>query len=245
MAPPPGYVAYGGAGAAMEARFRPVKSIATAAVALQLVALAGSVVLLVLQLGLRDEARQFLDDTLTKQGFEDATGAYGSLALIAGALSLGVLVIMVLWSFRIAANLRAAGRAPLTWKPGLTVLVWILGGCTLNIINFLLLREHWRGSDPDTSLGDPNWKRSPVDPLITAWFVAGLVGIGTTFASVGAGGVFTGTATLDSTTNLAKQIAEQSNIAMLTTVLGAVSTVLLVLVVRRLTARHMRLTHEA
>ena len=107
---------------------------------------------------------------------------------------IAALVLMIIWSYRIAGNLQKLGRAPITWKPGLTIVVWLLGGCTLNIINMLMLGEHWRGSDPEVPPHQAGWRDRPQSPLITVWFALGIanvvVGIASglnSFSGVGVG----------------------------------------------------------
>ncbi len=245
MAPPPGYIAYGAPGAAMSGQFQRIGGLANAAVVLQGITIAVSLIVLVIQLTLRDEARAYLDGAITKKDFDDATGGFGMVSLLAGGLSLALIVVLIIWSFRIAGNLRTYGRAPLSWKPPLAIVVWILGGCTLNIITFLMLREHWRGSDPEVSAGDVAWRSQTVDRSIVVWFALTLASALLSLVLLGAGGLFSEVDLGDSSTTFAKQLTEHATGTAVSTLVSLAANVVFISVIRSLSARHMRLTHEA
>ena len=86
-----------------------------------------------------------------------------------GAASIAIIVLTIIWLFRIAANHRALGRQ-LTWAPG-----WAIGGWFLPpllfIIPLLMLRESWKASAPDVPPGSPEWKQKGESPLVWIWFV--------------------------------------------------------------------------
>jgi hypothetical protein len=131
-----------------------------------------------------------------------------------------------------------------TWKSGLTILARILA-CLFGILPFLMLREHWRASDPDLGFGDPTWKSRPVSPLITAWFVVSLVGQLASIAAVGSviGNFDPNSA--DDAPALATQFTDQAAFIIPGAILSLVASVLLIMIIRALGARHMRLTREA
>lgn len=243
MSPPPGYVAFGGPGAAMSGNFQRIGSLTTAAVALQIAAIVMALVALVSQVRLAGKANDFLDNVITEREFEDSLGGFTVVTLLAGAIGIALLVVTIIWSFRIATNLTAAGRQ-LTWKPGLTIVAWILGGCTLQIITFLMLREHWKASDPDVLPGDQSWKTRPVPPTITAWFVLVLVGVAVTL--IGTGRLISQGFQIDEDNDdVARGLADQLTANLVGGLLSAAAGVALVVVIRQLAARHMRLTREA
>lgn len=244
LTPPPGYVAYGAPGAAMSSQFQPVKRFTTALVALQAVGMVVSLVAAIWQARLVDDAQRFLDGVITRREFENAFDSFSQFSFISLPVALAVIVLSAIWSYRIAGNLTSAGRAPLTWKSGFTILVWVFG-CLLGILPFLLLREHWRASDPELGYGDPAWKSRPVSPLVTAWFVTNLVGQLASIAAAGSVMSNFDPDAADDATTLAKQFADQSGYIIPGTILALAASVLLIMVVRALSARHMRLTHEA
>lgn len=241
MAPPPGYVAYGSSGA--WSPYSRIGGIAKALVIVQIVVVVLTTALLVVQLSLVSKAGDLVDGVIGTDEFEDALGPFVLFGLLSGLVGIATLVLLIIWSYRIAGNLQKAGRDPLTWKPGLTIVVWILGGCTLNIINFLMLREHWKGSDPAVAPRQSGWTERPVSPLIVAWFGIGLAQIVLGFASglQQFGGVGIGNDTLD----VAESLADRLPFVLTSGLLGIAAAVLMVMIIRQLTDRHTQLTDES
>ena len=240
MAPPPGYVAYGAPGS--YSPFSKVRGIAKALVIVQICVVAATALLLVLQLAIVGKAGDYVDDVITLDEFEDSLGPFLLIGLLSALLGVASLVLLIVWSYRIAGNLQKAARDPLTWKPGLTIVVWILGGCTLTIINFLMLREHWQGSDPAVPPRDGRWREQPVSPLITMWFVVGIAQIVLGFASglqsVGGFGIGNGSR------DVAESLSDRLPLVLGSGLLGIAGAALLVLIVRQLTDRHVQLIRE-
>lgn len=244
ITPPPGYISYGGPGAAMPHQFQPVKRLTTALVVILAVSLVINFAASIWQVVFAKDAQRFLDGVITQREFESAYESFSQFSFIAFPLGIAGIVLSSIWSFRIAGNAVGAGRAPLTWKSGLTILAWVLA-CLFGVLPFLMLREHWRASDPELGFGDPTWKSRPVSPLITAWFVVSLVGQLASIAAVGSViGNFDPNATDDAPT-LAKQFVDQADFIIPGALISAAASVLLIMVIRALGARHMRLTREA
>ena len=242
MAPPPGYVAYGGQGV-NPAAFKPIKSISRALMIVQGLGALMSLVVVVMQLGLVSKATDYLDNKITQTELTDALTPFTSVSLFAALISVAVIVLGILWSFRLSSNLVALGRLGVTWKSGLTIVVWILGGCTLNIITFLMLGEHWRASDPSVAPGDGSWKRTKVNPLIIVWFVLGLIGV---LVGVASGiSSFASVNVNNNTDSLAKSLANHRGLIVAASVLSVSATVVLINVVKQLSDRHMQATREA
>lgn len=242
-APPPGYVAYGGPGAAMGGNLQRIGGLTKAAVALQIVALVLTAISVLFQLRLARRADDFLDNVITERDFEEALGMFTVVSLFAGAVSIALLVVSIIWSFRISTNLVGLGRQ-ITWKSGLTVVVWLLGGCTLQIITFLMLREHWKASDPEVLPGDQSWKQRAVLPVITAWFVTVIVGSVVGLIVSGrliARGFNVGGDVVDAAESLSDGYIANA----FSGVVGIAGGVMMVFIIRQLAARHMRLTREA
>ena len=244
ITPPPGYIAYGGPGSAMPHQFQPVKRLTTALVAVQVASMVVSLVAAIWQAMFANDAQRFLDGAITQREFDSAYESFSQFSFIAFPLGIAGIVLSSIWSYRIAGNAVGAGRAPVTWKSGLTILAWILA-CLFGILPFLMLREHWRASDPELGFGDPTWKSRPVSPLITAWFVVSLVGQLASIAAVGSviGNFDPNSA--DDAPALAKQFTDQAAFIIPGAILSLVASVLLIMIIRALGARHMRLTREA
>lgn len=206
-----------------------------------------SLAALALQATLRGSAQDFLSGLISKAAFEDEAQGYSTVASFSSLLTIATLVIGIVWSFRIAKNLQVQLGRDITWKPGLTIAVWILGFCTLGIINFFMLREHWKGSDPQVAAGDPSWKQRVASPLITAWLTLTLVSAALQVTM----GVSTGRRALnglsaaDSTKVLAESISNDLPLLIAGGLLATAASVVLVLIVRQLTALHMRATQES
>lgn len=242
LTPPPGYVAYGGAGSA-GGFFRRTAGLGKWLVALLAIGLAVQVALLIVQLTLKDSAQEFLDDTLTSGQFDDRIAIYALVGLLAAVAGIAQIVIMIIWTFRLAKNHQVLHRVPQSFSPGATIAVNILGGCTLGILNYFMWRELWKASDPETAPGDPTWKQRMVTPLITVYLVLSLGGI----AAGAAAGIrqFGGIRTSSSRSDLANDLADQLAAVSLSGLLGVAAAAVLIVFIRQLSARHVKLTGEA
>lgn len=244
MPPPPtGFTAYGAPGPGV---FKRVGRLGTALVALEAIGIVLTLVTLALQSSISGPAQDYLDGVISKSAFEDKSSAYSGIAGLSLLLTLATIVVGILWSYRIAGNLVQLGRRT-TWKPGLTIVVWLLGACTLGIINFLMFREHDRASDPDVAPGDPSWPQRSASTLIPAWLGLTLVSAGLQIAlGVGTGRrAINGLGSADSTRSLAESVANDLPLLIAGGILGAAATAVLVLIVRRITQRHVLATHES
>jgi hypothetical protein len=243
MVPPPGYVQYGGYGA-IQGQFRKIGGMTKWLVGLMAIAIAIQVISLLVQLTLRNSASDFLSDSITSSQFDDKLAVYLLVVLLAAAVSVGQIVLLVIWTFRLAKNHQLLGRQPQTFSPGATIAINILGGCTLGILNFFMWRELWKASDPETAPGDPTWKQRLVSPLIGVY-------LGMTLASVAAGlalgvsGAVGPVRTSDSSTDLAKNLSDKLGFVVLAGLLSLASAVVFIMIVRQLAARHMQATRES
>jgi hypothetical protein len=227
---------------------RPIGGIARPLVIVQIVSVVVAAIALVAQLAASGAAQDFLDGFVSRSEFEDDLAPFNTVSLISGLITVAALVLLIIWTHRIARNLQSLVRQPQTWKPGLTIVVWLLGGCTLSIVNFFMLRELWRGSDPELPAGDSRWRQAGVSPLITTWFVltlvqavaSALVGAQTIARSFGGGVGFD-----NDTEAVAESLTSGLPAVILAGLAGIAATVVLIMIIRQLSARHMRLTAEA
>jgi hypothetical protein len=243
MAPPPGYATFGTPGSGS---FKRIGGVAKALVALQFIGVALALASVALQSSLAGPAQDFLDGAMSKAAFEDETRSYATVAGLASLITIVTLVFGIVWSFRIAKNLQRLGRG-ITWKPGLVIVVWLLGFCTLGIINFLMLREHWKASDAEVQPGDPSWKQREASPLISVWLVLTAVSVGLQIAmGVSSGSrAIGGLSNADSLQSLAETAANDLPLLVASGLVGALSTIVLIGIVRQLTQRHVRATQES
>jgi hypothetical protein len=237
LAPPPGYAAYESTN--WQSQLRRIGGLAKAIMILLAVAILGQIVNLATSATARDAAREYLR-TRDEDAFTDELAANAAGGLLFGAAQIAIIVISMIWLYRIASNHRTLGRR-LTWAPG-----WAIGGWFLPpllfVIPLLMLRESWKASAPDVPPGSDEWRnRSDESAYIWAWFVAySLVPIALMiFGASQAWGVMA-----RDTDDIAEFFDESYGVAIaqgLVTIAGAVTWAL---VVRTLSRRHVELTGE-
>ena len=241
MPPPPGYASYGSDGG----YGGPIQRIATLTKALVTLAVLGAcatALSLLVQLALRGKARELRNDSISLEDFGDELGPYLAVSAIAGLVALATLVVQIVWTFRIAKNLGVLGRQNQAFRPGATIAVNILGQCTLGILPYFMWRELWKGSDPTAPRGDPSWKQRPVGQIVHLWLAATLLTVIVSFG-VGVGAAMT-RVNRGSDESIAKQLDDRFGIVVLAAILGIVTSVLFIGLVRQLSARHMQATGE-
>jgi len=116
----------------------------------------------------QSDARAFLDGRITNEQFVERAAPYLLMSVVQAVATGAAAVVTMIWMFRIARNHRTLHRGG-TWGPG-----WAIGGWFLPpllfVIPFLMFRELWKASDPETAVGD-NWRMNPTSWLIPVWFV--------------------------------------------------------------------------
>lgn len=196
-----------------------------------------AVIQLVLLPSVFDAAKTFLADG-NRSEFEDDIAGFGAVGLLTGALSIAVIVLTMIWLYRVVSNHVALGRA-VTWKPGWAIGGWFVPPLVLYIVPMLLLRETWKASDPTVPPGDQRWKATREHPMLWVWWVLyGLVPI--VFI---VGGVTFGNFSNDME-DLAKRLDDQQLMNTAQIVAGVLAAGAWAFVVRGITARHTDLTGE-
>ena len=237
---PPGYVAYGGTGSYGSAA-QPIAGL-TKAMLLLLVITAITTALRAIALVLvRSKAVDLSDGTLTSSGFSNSLTFYNSVGVFASLVGIAAAVVQIVWTFRLAKNLQGRGRQ-LRFGPGATIAINILGGCTLFILNFMMWRDLWQASDPDIAPGDQRWRDSAVAPIIPIWFgiqIATLVG-----AIFGVGALAIGIGRSSTTDKLAQRLSNDFLIVGLFSLVSVVASVVFILMLQQLAARHQRAMGE-
>jgi hypothetical protein len=240
MAPPPGYVGYGGAGAAMGGQSRKVGGVAKALRVLTIIFIPMQIVAIVSLFMVRNNARDFLNGAITEKKFTDTSQA--NLGALAGVLIIPIAVLTIILMFRMAQNLRNLGRADATWKPGWAIAGWFCPPCAVYAIPWLMFRELWKGSDPAVPPNDPSWKSRPVSPLINVWWVTygllpliGLFTLGSFFSNVRS----------IQAEDLARRYIDYLWVNVALGVVQIVSGVVFLMMISQLSARHMTATREA
>lgn len=243
MSPPPGYVAYGGPGA-LQGTFKRIGGLTKWLVGLLVVGFVMQLVSLLVQFTLRDSAKELINSTISPSAFDDKLGLYLGVAALTGIASIAQLVILIIWTFRMAKNHQVLGRQPQSFGPGATIAVNILGGCTLGILNFFMWRELWKAADPETAAGDPSWKQRAVTPLPTVYLVLTLATVAAAL-SLGISNSFGPVRTTGSSSDLAANISDKLGFVALSGVLTIAAAGVFIMFVRQLAARHMQATRES
>lgn len=181
-----------------------------------------------------DEARAFLDGTITEQAFIEAYGPGLTLQLAQTLTQLGAGITTILWMYRLTANHAALGRSG-TWRPGWALGGWFLPPFILYVIPFLMFRELWRASTTEPGV---DWRRAPVSPLVTGWFV--LFGVAPlAFVAIqgvnGLNGLGTGAEAV------ARQVVDDGGVLWGSSLLALAAAAIFVRLVGELSTRHRHL----
>lgn len=239
LAPPPGYAAYQ-SGPASSAPLKRVGGLARSIVILLGVFAVGTLIQLVATPGFVSSAQDLVAGDISEDQFLDDFNRFNLLGLLAVVAQLALIVLTMIWLFRLAKNHVALGRR-VTWVPGWAIGGWFLPPI-LYVIPTLMLRESWKAADPDVPPGDERWKSSPDTPLLWAWVVLYIVAP-IVFLLVGLRQQF-GTMSGD-TIDIADAYDDRLGLRLAQGVVVLAATVVWALFVRALTDRHVRLTGES
>ena len=241
LTPPPGYIAYGGAGG-VRGPVQFIGGLTKWLVGLLITMLVLQLLALVSQATLRGSALDVQDGVLTVNDFDGKLGFYAGVSLITAIVGIGLLVVQIIWTARMAKNLGSLGRTPQSFGVGWTIAINILGGCTLGILPFLMWREIWKGSDPESPAFDPNWKSRPNGTVVVAHFVAtlGAVILGFALGAAGAVSIINSNGSGD----VAENLSTRFGIVIGAGLLQIVVSVIFIQLVRQLSTRHMQAISE-
>ena len=190
-----------------------------------------------------DEARDFLTDRIDEDAFLEAYAPSLLLGFVQGAATIALVVLTMIWMYRLASNHRALQRNG-TWAPGWAIGGWFLPPGALYIIPYLMFRELWKASDPAVPAGDQRWKENPVPAVVTVWWVLyGLAPIPLAIAQ-GLSDFSARTFNGDSET-LAEAIDDRFTVTLVTSLVAAAAAVAYIVMVRQLSRRHRQLTGES
>ncbi len=236
LAPPPGYQGYSGLPS-----LRHVGGLARWIALLVMVFIVGQVIQLAAAPSVVSSAQDLLDGAQSGDDFLDDFERYNLLGLLAGAATVALVVLSIIWLFRTMKNHRELGRNG-TWAPGWAIGGWFVPPFVLYVVPLLVLRETWKASDPSSPPGDEGWKRGPDNPLIWVWWV--LYGIAPLVFLVAGVRQQIGMSTGDAE-DIADAMDGRLGLLIASGLASIASGVVWVLVVRGITERHRRLTGEA
>jgi hypothetical protein len=187
---------------------------------------------------LRDKAIDYLNRDISKTKFRDDLTPYLAAIFVAGVVLFAALVVQIIWTFGWPEP--EGARPPFAVVlPGVTIAINILGGCTLGILPYFMWRELWKGSDPTVAPGDPEWKRRPILPILHFWLAATLLTAVTSFTGGGAANAFT-RVNSGSESSIAKDLDSHFGYIIAGGVFGIITTILFIVFVREVAARHMQ-----
>lgn len=238
LAPPPGYVAYGNAPVPTE-RVRRIKGLSTAILVLVGIAGAASLIGAVLAPGAADSAQDFLNGQIDEDEFAESIAGLTFAQIIGGLTTLAAMVVVMIWMYRIAANLRAHGMKT-TWHPLWAVFGWMVPPFALYVVPMLMLRELWSQSAHDP-VAPPGGQRSGENVALWIWFL--LFGIVPAILFVVQFSTFSGFAGTDME-SVAENIDDAGGLSLLSGLATAGAAAAWVVFARQLTDRHRRLTNE-
>ena len=160
-----------------------------------------------------------------QQRADDADNLVGVAAGLMLLCSVVVLVLLVVWMWRVAKNAELAGRVRPRFGPGWTIGGWLIPVANL-VIPVLVMQDLWRASDPSIPEGDPSWRRAAGSALVGWWWATHLLAA----VRFGGGGEADSRDELESL----RRFDALASFGMIAAIAAAV---LLIFVVRRITRR--------
>ena len=236
--PPPGYVAYGAQNQGAYGGFEEIGGTAKTLDILMKVAIVASVLSLVATVFFHGKAKDFTAGTLATSELNSSYRLLGVIGIISGLVFLGIAVLTMVWMSRMAKNQQLLGRHG-TWVPGWAVGGWFLPPCVLYVIPYLMMRDLWKASDPQSG---PDWKKNAVGQIVHIWWVLyGLVPILFIGITLGNSGIGRRGQTAQ---EVAKRIQDNFGMQLVQGVVQIGAAVAFIMLVRQLTARHRQVTNE-
>jgi len=238
LAAPPGYVSYGENNQGAYSSLQAVGGSGRTLGILVMVLIPIQLLLILFYTVAHSKAQDFINGSINEDKFKRGVVLYGLFGIISFAVQVAILVLTMVWMSKMARNQQALGRAG-TWGPGWAIGGWFAPPCVLYVIPYLMFRDLWKASDPQSS---PDWKKNRVAPIVTIWWVlfglAPLAFLGVTVGNFRARG---NRNNLDA----AKDIVDHFGSTLASSIVAVGAAVAYLLLVRQLTARHQRAIHEA
>ena len=248
MAPPPGYVAYGSAPTPMRKVSR-INALATAITIVVAIAGLGGLLNGFLQSGLRSDAEDLLAGRISDGEFNDQLVSSSAFSALSGVATIAAMVLVMIWMYRISANLRAFGMTT-TWHPLFAIFGWFLPPVVLYVIPVLMLREQWAKSTPSAVAGQPGGNTNTTgdtnsnNPVLWIWWLA--FGIWPLVALFLSAGSIVGSFGDTSEVAVAENLLETNEaVTIIGSFVGLIAAIAWILFVRQLTTRHRSLTGES
>lgn len=100
---------------------------------------------------------------------DDADTFVGVIVLLFGLVSLSIVVLLIIWTFRAMKNNEYLGRWNGRFTPGWGIAGWLIPFANL-VIPVLIFQDLWRGSDVSVPRGDSNWRQGRGSGLVGWWW---------------------------------------------------------------------------
>jgi hypothetical protein len=113
-------------------------------------------------------------EVVTREEADASDTRIQAITVIAGTVTIGLVVSWLMWQHRAHANLRALGASDLKYTPGWAVGWWFIPFAFF-VVPFLTMRELWKASDPES--GAVDWKLKPATPVLGVWWAGWLLRI--------------------------------------------------------------------
>ncbi len=139
-------------------------------VLLALVAVA-LVLSLAADIGRRIVGSRYEDGLVSTSTLDQADGFVALATFATGGLTIAILVLTIVWEWRLAHNHELLGRPGTTFGPGWAIGAWFIPLAYL-VLPFLQFRELWKGSARGLMSNDPRWKEQDVAPLLWVWWLS-------------------------------------------------------------------------
>lgn len=246
MAPPPGYVAYAGVPTPVQ-RVRRISGLSTAIMILVGIAGLGGMLNAFLTAGLRSDAEDLLAGRISETDFNDQLVSSSAFTALTGVATLAAMVLVMIWMFRIASNLRAF-NIKTTWHPLFAVFGWFLPPAILYVIPFLMLREQWSKSTPsalpDRATAPTEDSGKSENPLLWIWWLS--FGIWPLVALALSTDSLVGSFGDTGAEAVAQNVVDTSSaISILGSFIGLIAAGAWIFFVRQMATRHRSLTNES
>jgi Domain of unknown function (DUF4328)/Protein of unknown function (DUF2510) len=114
----------------------------------------------------RDRAAQHLID----HAFDGTPRVWTQLSNV---VSLAVLVLLIVWTYRSATNAQALGRNGARLGPLWAIFGWFIPLASF-VLPYIVIQDLWRSSDPDAPRGD-GWRTLPGSTLVRGWWALRVV----------------------------------------------------------------------
>jgi len=114
-----------------------------------------------------------------------SSGQSGPLGAVTNLVTITVLVLMVVWTYRSAVNARALGRRGERLAPLWAIFGWFIPLASW-VLPYLLIQDLWRSSDVAAPRGD-GWRALPASGLVRGWWIVRLAGQLLSYGALGLG----------------------------------------------------------